>query len=61
MRVFVICDTCGFRHCLERRVDQPGPIYIVCHDCEMPLQAELETVIVESDTSDISVPAWAVL
>ena len=42
MRVTITCEDCGQRHRLERRVSEPGPIWIVCHNCELPLQAVLE-------------------
>lgn len=42
MRVTITCEDCGERHRLERRVSEPGPIWIVCHACELPLQAVLE-------------------
>jgi len=42
MRVTITCEECGERHRLERRVSEPGPIWIVCHNCELPLQAVLD-------------------
>jgi len=42
MRVTITCEECGQKHRLERRVNDPGAIYIVCHDCELPLQALFE-------------------
>lgn len=42
MRITITCEDCGRRHRLERSVEQPGPIWIVCHDCELPLRALLE-------------------
>lgn len=42
MRVTITCEDCGERHRLERAVTEPGPIWIVCHSCELPLQAVLE-------------------
>jgi hypothetical protein len=42
MRITITCEDCGRRHRLERSVDEPGPIWIVCHDCELPLRAVLE-------------------
>ena len=42
MRVTITCEDCGERHRLERRINQPGPIWIICHSCELPLQALLE-------------------
>lgn len=42
MRITITCEECGRRHRLERSVDQPGAIWIVCHDCELPLRAVLE-------------------
>jgi hypothetical protein len=43
MRITITCEECGRRHRLERTVDETGPIWIVCHDCELPLRAVLET------------------
>ena len=42
MRVSITCEDCGQRHRLERRIAKPGPIWIVCHNCELPLQAVLD-------------------
>lgn len=42
MRVTITCEDCGQRHRLERRVSEPGPIWIICHNCELPLQATLD-------------------
>ena len=42
MKVTITCEDCGERHRLERRITEPGPIWIVCHSCELPLQAVLE-------------------
>jgi hypothetical protein len=42
MRVTITCEECGERHRLERRITEPGPIWIICHNCELPLQAVLE-------------------
>jgi hypothetical protein len=42
MRVTITCEDCGHKHRLERRVNEPGAIHIVCHSCELPLQAVLE-------------------
>lgn len=42
MRVSITCEDCGHRHRLERRITEPGPIWIICHSCELPLQAILE-------------------
>ena len=43
MRITITCEECGRRHRLERTIDESGPIWIVCHDCELPLRAVLET------------------
>ena len=42
MRVTITCEDCGHKHRLERRITEPGPIWIICHNCELPLQAILE-------------------
>lgn len=38
-RITITCDDCGRRHRLERPVDTAGMIWIVCHECELPLHA----------------------
>jgi len=42
MRVTITCEECGERHRLERKITEPGPIWIICHSCELPLQAVLD-------------------
>jgi hypothetical protein len=42
MRITITCEDCGRRHRLERSIEDPGPIWIICHDCELPLRAVLE-------------------
>lgn len=42
MRVTITCEECGERHRLERKISEPGPIWIICHNCELPLQAVLD-------------------
>lgn len=42
MRVTITCEECGTRHPLERRVADPGEIWVICHGCELPLRAELD-------------------
>lgn len=51
MRVTITCEECGERHRLERRITEPGPIWIVCHSCELPLQAVLEPEMADSVAS----------
>lgn len=41
-RITITCDDCGRRHRLERPVNTAGVIWIVCHDCELPLHAVFE-------------------
>jgi hypothetical protein len=41
-RITITCEDCGRRHRLERSVGAPGMIWIVCHECELPLHAVLE-------------------
>ncbi|MEA2671623.1 MAG: hypothetical protein QOG45_1843 [Chloroflexota bacterium] len=43
MRITITCEECGRRHRLERTIDVAGPIWIVCHECELPLRAVLES------------------
>jgi len=54
MRVTITCEDCGERHRLERRVSEPGPIWIICHNCELPLQALLEGSIAAETASEPS-------
>jgi hypothetical protein len=42
MRITITCEDCGRRHRLERCIEEPGPIWVICHDCELPLRAVLE-------------------
>ena len=58
MRVSITCEECGQRHRLERRITEPGPIWIVCHSCEMPLQAVLEEPV-PSKKVETATSAWA--
>jgi len=39
MRVTITCEECGRRHRLERSITENGSIWIICHDCELPLRA----------------------
>ena len=39
MRITITCEECSRRHRLERAVSEPGAIWIICHDCELPLRA----------------------
>jgi hypothetical protein len=41
MRITITCEECGRRHPLAREAFEPGPIWVVCHGCETPLQAVL--------------------
>lgn len=60
MRITITCEECGRRHRLERTIDEPGPIWIVCHDCELPLRAVLETVApAPAVRSQSFVDSWA--
>ena len=59
MRVTITCEDCGQRHRLERRVSEPGPIWIICHNCELPLQATLDGPISpEPATQPTSLNGW---
>jgi len=60
MRVTITCEDCGERHRLERRVSDPGPIWIICHNCELPLQALLEgPVASEPAATPVRPSAWS--
>ena len=54
MRITITCEECSRRHRLERAVSEPGAIWIICHDCELPLRAVLEQTV-------SAVPAAAVI
>jgi len=56
MRVTITCEECGRRHRLERSVIEPGAIWIICHDCELPLRAVLEH---SEETSEAFRSAWS--
>jgi hypothetical protein len=64
MRITITCEECGRRHRLERTIDEAGPIWIVCHECELPLRAVLEAATTtatpaEPVRSQSFVDAWA--
>jgi hypothetical protein len=64
MRITITCEECGRRHRLERTIDEAGPIWIVCHECELPLRAVLEAPATtatpaEPVRSQSFVDAWA--
>jgi hypothetical protein len=60
MQITIVCTECGRRHHLERAVDVAGPICIVCHDCELPLRAVLESPVaaVPSRLRSFIDPPW---
>ncbi|MBV8086733.1 MAG: hypothetical protein JOZ92_03195 [Candidatus Dormibacteraeota bacterium] len=58
MRVTITCEECGERHRLERRVTEPGPIWIICHNCELPLQAVLDGPTAEAALAPPKPSAW---
>lgn len=51
MRVSITCEFCKQRHRVERKVEVPGPIYIVCHNCEAALCAVLEPEVINMSKS----------
>ena len=62
MRVTITCEECGERHRLERKITEPGPIWIICHSCELPLQAVLDGPTAARQTVPVSAPSsspWA--
>jgi hypothetical protein len=60
-RITITCDECGRRHRLERPVNSAGVIWIVCHECELPLHALFEPgATVEADASRPTAPEPAV-
>jgi len=40
MRWFVVCEVCGFRQELERRLLGPEQFSVVCHRCETVLNVQ---------------------
>jgi hypothetical protein len=63
MRITITCEECGRRHRLERTVEEAGPIWIVCHECELPLRAVLESPATATAAEPVRtqsfVDAWA--
>ena len=63
MRVTITCEECGERHRLERKISDPGPIWIICHSCELPLQAVLDGPTASRQHVPVSAPSapnpWA--
>lgn len=45
----MICEDCGHRNELARRVTQPEKIPIVCHECERPIAADVTAEILMSN------------
>ncbi len=41
MKVTITCEECKHSMVLERHIYEPGPIALVCHDCETPIVAEM--------------------
>lgn len=39
MRLTITCDQCLERMKVERPISEPGPVYVICHRCEVPLKA----------------------
>jgi hypothetical protein len=44
VRIHIICEPCGRRHTLERRIDRPCLLFVICHDCEETLLAQVREV-----------------
>jgi hypothetical protein len=59
MRITITCESCGKRHELARTRFEPGLIWLVCHGCETPLQAQLGPWAAETEASvgEASAPA----
>lgn len=62
-RITISCEDCGRRHRLERTFGEPCMIWIVCHECELPIQATFDgptEVVLEPATPSPSFhDAWA--
>jgi hypothetical protein len=56
-RIAITCEDCGRRHQLERPVAESGMLWIVCHDCELPLHAVFEGAAASSSSSPAAVLA----
>ena len=41
--VIVTCKVCGFRQELERKITQPGYVFLRCHGCEAFLRVTIPT------------------
>jgi hypothetical protein len=57
MRITITCEGCGRRHELARTQFEPGPIWLVCHGCETPLQAQLGATTAEAAPLDGASPS----
>jgi hypothetical protein len=40
--ITVTCEECGHRHNLDQMRRDPDVIWLVCHDCELPLRVVFE-------------------
>lgn len=47
VRFTVTCKKCGRVHRLTRPLGEPEVVWVICHDCEMPLKATLEQADIE--------------
>jgi hypothetical protein len=59
MRVTITCEECGRRHRLERSVTENGSIWIICHDCELPLRAQFDRQEVPAHTTTEFAAVWS--
>ena len=59
MRITITCERCGRRHELARTLFEPGLIWLVCHGCETPLQAQLGATAPDASPLDGAPPTLA--
>jgi hypothetical protein len=60
-RITIICEECERRHTLERTVGETATIWIICHGCELPIQAifEVPDKVVAAGPSRSFADTWA--
>lgn len=51
MKITIVCSVCSRRHRVERDIVEPGPVNIVCHECEMPLSVDVTAGLLGLPTS----------
>ena len=41
MKLTITCLECNHKNHVERRIDTPSVVHIVCHKCEKPLKSTI--------------------